>query len=68
MSERRMNEWMNKWMKKQMNKSDLINRFHLKNKTDDLGIVSYKKKLDLLSTGNNSRFGVKLPDRLLSWI
>ena len=63
-----MNEWMNKWMKKQMNKSNLIKGFHLKNKIDDLSVVSYKKKLDLLSTGNNSRFGVKLSDRLLSWI
>ena len=51
-----------------MNKSDLIKGFHLKTKIDDLGVVSSKKKLDLLSTGNNSRFGVKLPDRLLSWI
>ena len=56
-----MNEWKNKWTKQAEQQG-----FHLKTETGDLCFMSYKKKMYLLPTVDNSRFGVKLVDKLLT--
>ena len=68
-----MNEWMNKWMNEWINewenkwtKQTEQQGFHLKTETGDLCFMSYKKKLYLLATVDNSRSGVKLADKLLT--